>query len=112
MEKKIGRPAFKVVLSDNDRKFLEGVIRKTTSPQSHVTRAKIALGAADGLSHEEIVELSGVSSFTDSKWRKRFSLFGVSVLSDAPRSGTPRIRSPPKKLSLPHNLSYLLSAPF
>ncbi len=96
MEKKIGRPAYKVVLSDNDRKFLEGVIRATTSPQSHVTRAKIALGAADGLSHEEIVELSGVSSFTVSKWRKRFSLFGVSVLSDAPRSGTPRIHDDDK----------------
>ncbi len=59
MEKKIGRPAYKVVLSESDRKFLEGVIRATTSPQSHVTRAKIALGAADGLSHEEIVKLSG-----------------------------------------------------
>ncbi|CAG4918771.1 hypothetical protein [Acidithrix sp. C25] len=67
MEKKIGRPAFKVVLSDNDRKFLEGVLRATTSPQSHVTRAKIALGAADGLSQDEIIELSSVSGFTVSK---------------------------------------------
>ncbi len=37
MGKKIGRPAYKVLLVDNDRKFLEGVTRVTTSPQSHVT---------------------------------------------------------------------------
>lgn len=90
MAKKIGRPAYEVVLSDEDRCFLEGVIRKTTSPQSHVTRAKITLRAADDLSHDEIIALSGISSFTVSMWRKRFSLFGVSVLSDGPRSGAPR----------------------
>ena len=90
MANKIGRPAFEVVLSFEERNFLEGVIRKTTSPQSHVTRAKIALGAADGLSHKDIMSFSGASGFTVAKWRKRFSLFGVSVLSDAPRSGTPR----------------------
>ena len=28
--------------------------------------------------------------FTVSKWRKRFALYGVSVLDDARRSGTPR----------------------
>lgn len=86
----IGRPAFEVVLSEVDRSFLEGVIRKTTSPQSHVPRAKIALGAADGLSHLEIMTSSGASGRTVSKWRKRFSLFGVSVLDDAHRSGVPR----------------------
>lgn len=90
MANKIGRPAYKVTLSDEERSFLEGVIRKTTSPQSHVTRAKIALGAADGLTHKEIISFSGASGFTVAKWRKRFSLFGVSVLSDAPRSGVPR----------------------
>ncbi len=85
-----GRRPFSVVISDGDREFLDKVIRATTSPQAHVTRAKIALLAADGIGNKEIVRLLGVSGFTVSKWRKRFALYGVSVLDDAPRSGTPR----------------------
>ena len=91
-----GRPAYEVVLSKTDRSFLEGVIRKTTSPQSHVTRAKIALLSAQGVTTANIATLVGVSEFTVSKWRKRFSRFGVSVLSDAPRSGAPRIHDDEK----------------
>ena len=67
MANKIGRPAFEVVLSFEERNFLEGVIRKTTSPQSHVTRARIAPGAADGLSHKDIMSFSGDSGFTVAK---------------------------------------------
>ncbi len=96
MANKIGRPAYEVVLSDGDRKFLEGVLRKTTSPQSHVARAKIALGVAGGLTHDGIISFAGVSGPTVSTWRKRFSLFGVSVLSDAPRSGSPKIHNDDK----------------
>ena len=89
MGNKIGRPAFEVSITE-EKEQLCRVIRATTSSQSHVVRAKIALGAAQGMSHQEIVAYSGASSFTVFKWRKRFSLYGVSVLSDAPRIGTPR----------------------
>ena len=90
MGNKIGRPAFEVRITEVEKEQLYRVIRATTFPQSHVVRAKIALGAAQGMSYQEIVAYSGASSFTVSKWCKRFSLYGVSVLSDAPRIGAPR----------------------
>ena len=89
MGNKIGRPAFEVRITEVEKEQLYRVIR-ATSPQSHVVRAKITLGAAQGMSYQEIVAYSGASSFTVSKWCKRFSLYGVSVLSDAPRIGAPR----------------------
>ena len=85
-----GRRPFSVVITDEDRKYLQGVIRATKSPQSHVTRAKIALLSADGVATQDIATTINVSEFTVSKWRKRFSLFGVAILDDAPRSGSPR----------------------
>ena len=57
------------MLSDGDRKFLKGVLTKTTSPQSHVARAKIALGVAGGLTHDEIISFAGVSGPGVSNWR-------------------------------------------
>ena len=85
-----GRPAHVVCITEAEKARLEEVVRATKSPQAHVKRAKIALGAAAGMSHTEIIEYSGASGFTVSKWRKRFSLYGVGTLDDAPRSGTPR----------------------
>ena len=90
MANKIGRPAYEVTLTEGQRERLERVVRATTSPHSHVVRAKIALGADAGMSHEEIIAYSGASGFTVTKWRKRFSLDGVGTLSDAPRPGAPR----------------------
>ena len=75
MANKIGRPAYEVTLTEGQRERLERVVRATTSPHSHVVRAKIALGADAGMSHEEIIAYSGASGFTVTKWRKRFSLY-------------------------------------
>ena len=90
MGNKIGRPAYEVTLTESERAHLESVVRATTSPQAEVARAKIALGAASGMTHEQIIAYAGVSAFTVSKWRKRFSLYGATSLGDAPRAGTPR----------------------
>ena len=48
MANKIGRPAYEVTLTEGQRERLERVVRATTSPHSHVVRAKIALGADAG----------------------------------------------------------------
>ena len=85
-----GRPPYQVTVTEDERKNLEALIRRSKAPQSHVTRAKIALMAADGSPTKEIVETLGVSTHMVCTWRRRFSLYGVSVLEDAPRSGAPR----------------------
>ena len=85
-----GRKPFEVKLSESERTELEKVIRASKSAQSHVIRARIALMCSDELGSDEIAFQLGVSKATVCKWRKRFSLFGVGILDDAPRSGTPR----------------------
>ena len=86
-----GRPIFyHVTLSHEERENLLALVRQTTAPQAQVRRAKIALLAAEGMGTIAIAKELSLSAQTVDKWRKRFSLFGVSVLSDAPRSGVPR----------------------
>ena len=91
MEKpKLGRRPYVVTATDEERAELEALIRRRNAAQSHVTRARIALMAADGEASTDIAKTLGVSTHMVCTWRRRFSLFGVSVLEDAPRSGAPR----------------------
>ena len=99
---KVGRRPPKVTLSEHERSELEALTRKTTAHIAHVQRAKIALLCCDGLGTDEISTMVGVSAKTVSKWRKRFSLFGVAVLDDAPRSGTPRTHNDEKLVKVRH----------
>ena len=90
MSKQKGRNPAEVIISDDDREFLESMVRKSTAPQAQVLRAKIALGCADGKTNGLIASEVGTTEKTVCKWRLRFSKYGVGTLSDAPRSGTPR----------------------
>ena len=84
------RPTYVVTLSDEDKEFLTSVIAKRTAPAAQVTRAKIALLANEHVRLRDIADELDVSNFTVSKWVRRFALFGVRSLGDAPRSGVPR----------------------
>jgi len=87
-----GRPiVYHVKLSSEERARLEALVRRTTAPQAHVRRAKIALYADEGVGTVEIARRLSLSAQTVSLWRRRFALFGVATLADAPRSGAPRI---------------------
>ena len=90
-KKRTGRkPTYVVTLSDEDKEFLTSFIAKRNAPAVQVMRAKIALLANEGVRLRDIADELDVSTFTVSKWVKRFALFGVRSLGDAPRSGTPR----------------------
>jgi transposase len=71
-------------------------LRRTTPnvllflPAGLVTRVRIALMAADGLSNNNIGEKLGVSAWTVSKWRARYLALGLPGLHDALRPGRPR----------------------
>jgi DNA-binding MarR family transcriptional regulator len=87
----VSRPSpFAVRLTATQRRVLETRLRRPTSQQREVLRAKIALAAADGEQNTRIAERLGVAVNTVSKWRKRFSLAGLAGRGDRTRPGRPR----------------------
>jgi transposase len=82
---------FVIVLSDADRKVLEGRARAYTLPHAEVVRAKIVLLAADGVANTVIAERLDVHVDVVSRWRKRFCEKGIDGLADRKRSGRPRV---------------------
>ena len=86
--------AVPIVLSDDQRRALEGLRRGHTTPQQVALRARIILLSDDGVGVREIARRVGVWPKTVRRWRKRWlsSAAGVDVaqrLSDAPKSGAP-----------------------
>lgn len=97
-------------VSARQRDILEQIVRRPTSPQHHVLRARIILMGREGYGNQEVAETLSTSRRTVYHWRNRWladqeHLFKVeaeteadekalseailSALSDAPRPGTP-----------------------
>ncbi len=88
----------RVDLTGEERRELEGLIRRHKTGQQIAERARIVLLAADGLNNSEIARQLTLEPETVRLWRQRWLSFtGVAVadlgvaarLADAPRSGTP-----------------------
>jgi len=86
----MGRPKPTVDLTKEESAVLHSIVRRRSSPQSLVRRARIILLAAKGLDGTDIAEELGTSPQTVCKWRKRFLEDRMEGLLDAPRSGAPR----------------------
>ena len=87
-----------VELTADERRELEGLIRRHTTGQQLAERARIVLRAADGLNNSEIARELALEPDTVRLWRGRWlaaaggAVAGGPVaarLADAPRSGTP-----------------------
>jgi transposase len=85
-------------LTNEERRDLEGLVRRHKTGQQVAERARIVLRAADGLNNSEIARELALEPDTVRLWRQRWLGFaGVAVadapvaarLADAPRSGTP-----------------------
>ena len=87
-------PAPRLRLGAGDRKRLEAVVRKRTSPQRDVLRARIILLCADGLPHRQIKRELHTSVDTIIRWRSRYKQEGLEGLKDRPRPGRPPTFSP------------------
>ena len=85
---------FEINLSAKDRRTLEAVTRKYSSPYRQVVRAKVVLYAAAGLSNQEIAVRVDLPRQIVSKWRKRFFEEGMAGLEEQPRRGRPAVFSP------------------
>jgi len=85
---------FKIILTAQEKKYLQEVARKYTLPYYEVVRAKIILLAAEGLNNIEIGQRLELPRRIVSKWRKRFFEHRVPGLQDQPRRGRPRVFPP------------------
>ena len=95
-------------------------MRSSTIRAGLAQRARIVLLAADGCSQVEVAGQVGVSVPTVRLWRTRYARGGLTALSDAERSGRPKVvddrkiveatlRPPPKRLGVTHWSSRLLA---
>lgn len=87
---KTGRPATPIALSEADKAELLRRVNLRKGPQDACTRAKIILACSEGESGNSIALRLGVSKDVVSRWRLRFSKWGLSGLNDEQRSGRPR----------------------
>jgi transposase len=81
--------ATSIHLTHEERETLETWVRRTTTEQRMVQRARIVLEAAAGNTTKEIAASLQVRPATVSKWRTRFAQHRVAGLADAPRPGKP-----------------------
>ncbi len=87
-----------IELTDAERQGLEALLRRHSSPQQLVLRARLVLAAAAGRNNAQLVRDLAVDIGTARRWRGRWlglqavGLAELSVeerLTDAPRSGKP-----------------------
>ncbi len=87
-----------IALADAERRELERLVRRHSTPQQLALRAQIVLAAADGANNCQIARQFDVSLDMVRRWRARWlacqaaSLEDLPIadrLTDAPRPGTP-----------------------
>ena len=87
-----------IILTDEERRTLEQLVRRHTAPQQLVVRCRIILAAADGLNNAEIARRVGISVDTATLWRQRWCDSAkvpgddervAERLADLPRPGAP-----------------------
>ena len=86
--------AISIFLDARERAELEQIIRKHSSPQQQVLRAKIILLANEGVSIRKSAKQLDISRGMVQRWRQRWIeqahlLSVIARLTDAPRSGAP-----------------------
>ncbi|TLP42817.1 helix-turn-helix domain-containing protein, partial [Cohaesibacter sp. CAU 1516] len=85
-----GRVAAPIFLSDEERRFLEGQVRRHKVSRSLSDRCRIILLCAEGLPSKTVASQLGVHEHTVGKWRRRFVQDRIEGLTDEYRSGRPR----------------------
>lgn len=85
---------YNVLITDEERRQLQEMAGRYTSPYRDVVRAKVILFAAQGLANKEIACRLDLPRQVVSKWRKRFCQERLAGLEDRPRHGRPGSFSP------------------
>jgi transposase len=79
-----------LVLSDDERRVLEGWARRRKTAQALALRSRMVLAFAGGAGVSAVAAELGVSRATAGKWRSRFLESRLKGLSDEQRPGRPR----------------------
>jgi transposase/transposase-like protein len=85
-----GKPRLPLVLTDAERRTLEGWAKRRKTAQGLAQRARIVLLCAEGKSNTAVAAELGITRETVGKWRNRFVTARFAGLSDEPRPGVPR----------------------
>jgi transposase len=85
---------YTILLTQEEKKKLEAIAGRYTSPYYNVIRAKITLYAAQGMENKDIGLKLDLPRQIISKWRKRFYERRLNGLEDEERKGRPPIFSP------------------
>ena len=85
---------FAGLLTEEERRQLQEVAQKYTSPYCDVARAKVILMAAQGMENKQIGLRLDLPRQIVSKWRKRFFEQRTAGLQDEARSGRPPVFPP------------------
>lgn len=79
-----------VVLTDDERRTLEGWSRRRKTSQDLALRSRVVLACAEGGSNSAVAERLGLHRLTVGTWRSRFLADRLDGLCDEPRPGRPR----------------------
>jgi len=85
-----GRPIAPVVLSPQERAYLERQVRRHRVARSLSERCRAILRCADGLASKSVAAELGLHEHTVGKWRRRFLQDRCDGLLDEARPGRPR----------------------
>ena len=85
-----GRPTAPVILSAEERSYLERQVRCHRVARSLSDRCRMILRCADGLQSKAVATELGVHEHTVGKWRRRFLKDRIDGLIDEARPGRPR----------------------
>ena len=86
----MGNLAASILISDEERKVLEGYARRRRTAQALALRARIVLRCAEGGQNTTIAAEMKITRGTVARWRKRFDQLRLEGLHDEPRPGAPR----------------------
>ena len=78
------------MLSDAERRTLQGWTTRRKTAQGLALRARIVLACAEGRSNTAVAARLGINRGTVVKWRARLLARRLDGLSDEPRPGVPR----------------------
>lgn len=90
MANMLGRPIAPLVLSAEERGYLERQVRRHRVARSLSERCRIILRCAAGVPSKTVAAELGVHEHTVGKWRRRFLNYRVEGLMDEARPGRPR----------------------
>ena len=85
-----GRPLTSLLLSSDERAYLERQVRRHRVARSLSERCRIILRCADGVPSKSVATEFGVHEHTVGKWRRRFLKDRIEGLLDEARPGRPR----------------------